>query len=1331
MKLFQRSMSMLLVLVMVLGMVYLHPAETRAAAKDHISTTYASSLSVQTKKTVGLMAEPVSTGTVKYTVPSGTTLTVVALHKNTADTYWYEVRYYNMTLYVDATACAMVSHLVGDVTLSDAMTPAALGYGQGFPLGGTVKSTLNMLGKITASVHYSSNITEQPAISSSDTVDGYSYSLTGSKVDTNMIYSDLPAGSYTHLITAEAISYFINDDGALYRCIDTVVLENKPLIVTNASAPNAVVAKGIDVSVHQGYIDWSKVAGNIDFAILRIGYEYTLDSRFTEFAAACNQYNIPFGVYIYSYAESEAEAIAEAEFVISVLKNYKVDLPVFFDIEDECQSVLGASAIQRIVKAFCETVKDAGYQPGLYTFVSWFNSYFGDSYYNSLPKWVAQIQVNSCSYAKGLTMWQYSWEGSVPGINGNVDCNYYYGELPFATSDKTYLASCTYYPANFLAETTQFDNLRSYPSTDHTVLQPLDAGTQVHVTGVYKNHYGNYWYQINMGDGRVGYIGADAATPTTFLYDDFCVMNPTMDNMALNVGYYLKGKITSLNNNLYQVNARIYAGEDTTATPVLSSSDNPNSKSYTLNYSTVCDNLYFSDLEKGYYTYEISVDVKNYYAEGGVLKCENENVVIWTKGFTVGGAAITPPESVACDHNVVTQPGHSATCTASGKTDGSYCSKCGEVFKTQTDIPALGHKHVATHLPANCVDYAKTQYICGQCGDSYSIYDFEEDAEWTEVKPDVPEHLMETKTQYRYRDKKIITSASAAVAGFTQVSRKWEATDTVEFHYAASWPAGYDKSHTIYSQYNKALVSDSENETTKVTVNFTGKLIGYIYYHWCIGTYQYGPINRATSPTKTDRYSTFHSFPASAETIDPTTYTPASDGSITYPHAGACTDSHWWYYFPVYAQNYTVYKAVYTHEGFTDWSDWSDTAPASADGRQVEERTLYRVAGGELGDHEFVDHVCIHCGETDICLHLNHTTDGICTTCGETAEHSYDGGVCTICGKAQRIPAIKAGAVSLSFEDEIFLNFYFTLADIDDPDAEQMGLVAWNTPRAEGTIENAKHIYPGAITDGINYMVSTDGIMAKCLGDLVYARIYVRLADGSYVYSRMLVTSPERYALNRIQKSTNPEMRQVCVAMLNYGAEAQKFFGHKPYDLANGELTQEMSALISAYDGDMMEKLVPIPGEKSANFRDNGGFSNFYASASFNSAFALNLYFAPARTPDGNLTLYYWSAEDYQKAEVLTTENATEVTVMTPNGREFWGEVDGIAAKQMDQAVYFAVSYEADGVTYTTDVMVYSLGAYCKSLVKQNTDISPLVAATAVYGYYAKRYFRTIEKEEG
>lgn len=1321
---------MLLALVMVLGMVYLRPAEAKAAASDYISTTYASSLSVQTNKTVSLMAEPVSTGTAKYTVPSGTMLTVVALHKNTEGNYWYEARYYNMTLYVDATACTMVDHLIGDVTLSAPMTPAALGYGQGFPLGGTVKSTLNKLGKITAAVHYSSNITEQPAISSSDTVNGYSYTLDSSKVDVNMIYSDLPAGSYTHLLTVEAISYFVHD-GMLQTCTDTVVLENKPLIVTNADSPNPVVAKGIDVSVHQGYINWASVAGNIDFAILRIGYEYTLDTRFTEFAAACNQYNIPFGVYIYSYAESEAEAIAEAEFVISVLKNYKVDLPVFFDIEDSCQSVLGASAIQRIVKAFCETIKDAGYQPGLYTFLSWFNSYFGDSYYNSLPKWVAQIDVSSCSYAKGLTMWQYSWEGSIPGINGDVDCNYYYGELPFATADKTYLANCTYYPANFSAVVDQDAVLRSYPSSDYTSLETISAGTEVHVTAVYKNTYGNYWYQVNRGNGTVGYISSDAATVTTFLYDDFCVMNPTMENLALNAGYYLKGRLHSLNNNMYQVNARIYAGEDTTAQPVLSSYDNPNSKSYTLNYSTVCDNLYFSDLETGYYTYEISVDVKNYYAVDGTLKCENENVVLWTKGFTVGGAAITPPESVACDHNVVTQPGKAATCTEAGLTEGSYCSKCGEVFKTQTAVPSTGHSYVATQVPANCVDYAKTKYVCGSCGDTYSVYDFEEDAEWTEVKPDAPEHLIESKTQYRYRDKKTVTSSSAAVDGFIQVNKKWEDAGTSEIHYAGSWPEGYDKSHTLYSQYNKATVSNSENETTKITVNYSGKLIGYIYYHWCYGTYAYGPINRSTSKVKTDTFNTFHSFVANSATIDPTTLTTASDGSVTYPHAGACTDSHWWYYFPVYAQSYTTYKAVYTHEGWTEWSDWSDTAPATADGRQVEERTVYRVVGGELGDHEFVNHVCIHCGETDICLHPNHTTDGICTTCGEAAEHSFDGGICTVCGKAQRIPAINTGSVSLSFEDEIFLNFYFTLTDVDDPDAEQMGLVSWNTPRAEGTIENAKHIYPGAITDGTNYMVSTNGIVAKCLGDLVYARIYVKLADGSYVYSRMLVTSPERYALNRIQKSTSQEMRQVCVAMLSYGAEAQKFFGHKPYDLANGELTAEMSALITAYSPDMIEKLVPIPAEKGAAFRDNGGFSNFYVSASFNSAFALNLYYTPAHTPDGNLTLYYWSMEDYQKAEELTADNATSITAMTPNGSEFWGEVDGIAAKQMDQAVYFAVAYETDGVTYTTDVMVYSLGVYCKSLVKQGTDISPLVAATAVYGYYAKQYFQSIEKEEG
>ena len=1333
MKLFQRSLSILLALVMVLGMVYISPAGADAAAKDYISTTYASNLSVQTRKTVSLMAEPVSTGTVKYTVPSGTMLTVKALHKNTANTYWYEVLYYDLTLYVDATACKLVDHLTGDVTITDIMTPAALGYGAGFPLGGTVKSTLNKLGKITAAVHYTSNITEQPAISSSDTVDGYSYSLTGSTVDNNMIYSDLATGSYTHLLTVEAISYYINDSGALTTSTQTVVLESKPLVVTQANVSNTIVAKGIDVSVWNGDINWATVANQVDFAILRIGFEYTLDTKFTQNAKGCNDNGVPFGVYIYSYAESEAEAIAEAEFVISALKNYDVDLPIFFDIEDECQSSLGSATIQKIVKAFCETIKDAGYQPGLYTFLSWFNSYFYDSYYNSLPKWVAQVGTSTCSYGKGVTMWQYSWTGQFSGMSGDVDCNYYYGELPFATADTTYLAKCTYYPANFNAVMDKEATLYSYPASDYSALDTISAGSEVHITAVYKNSYGNYWYQVNMGNGTVGYIGSDTATAKTFRYDDLSVIDPTMDDIALNAGYYLKGRLHAINNSLYQVNARVYSGEDTSATPVLSSYDNPNSKIYVLNYSDVCDNMIFSDLETGYYTYEISADVKNYYVSGGTLKYQNENVVLWTKPFTVGGASITPPESLVCDHTVVTQSGKAATCTATGLTDGSYCSKCGEVFAEQSTIPATGHSYVATSIPANCVDSAKTKYVCANCGDTYSIYDYEADAQWSETKPDVSDSLIESKTQYRYRDLQTITSSSAAVDGFTQISKTWESAGTTEFHYAASWPSGYDTSHSLYSQYNKTPVAASETETTKITVNSTGKLVGYIYYHWCYGTYTAGPINRSTSKVKTDEFNTFHSFVASIETNDPTTYTPASDGSITYPTASACTDSHWWYYFPVYAHNYTTYKAVYTHEGWGDWSDWSDTATSATDTRQVEERTVYRVTGGELGDHEFVDHICIYCGESDICQHPSHSTAGICTTCGETAEHTYDGGICTVCGKAEPVPAINISGVSLSFEDEIFMNFYFTLTDVENPDAAEMGLITWSSPKTDGTIDNAQKTYPGARTDGTNYMVNTDGIVAKCLGDTIYAKIYVKLADGGYVYSQMLSTSPERYALNRIQKSTSQEMREVCVAMLNYGAEAQKFFGHKPYDLANGELTDEMKSLVTAYDTTMVTKPAAVPTEKSKNFVNDASdpsFSGSTVSASFNSAFAVNLYFTPAKTPDGDVTLYVWNLNDYNALSELTVDNATTVFTMVPSSATtYWGEVDGIAAKQMNQAFYFAVVYESGGQTYSTNVLSYSLGAYCQTLANlASTDDADLAAATVVYGYYAKRYFTSIGK---
>ena len=1325
MKQFKRCLSLLLALAMLLSLVYVDPVtRTHAAsASSYISTTYDAHLSVKTTKAVALMKDPSTDATAAYTLAKDTMLTVKALHKNSTGTYWYEVLYYDLTLYVDATATTMVDHLTGDVTAADLLTPAALGYGQGFPIGGTITSSLNKLGKVTASVHKSSNIHGKAVISSSDTINGYSYSLKGSTVDNNMIYSDLAAGSYTHLLTVEAISYYIDDSGALATSTQTVVLDNKPLVVTNASSPNSIVAKGIDVSYYQGNIDWASVATQVDFAILRIGYEYTLDSKFTQNAAGCNANGVPFGVYIYSYAESEAEAIAEAEFVISVLKNYKVDLPVFFDIEDECQSTLGATAIQNIVKAFCETIKDAGYEPGLYTFLSWFNSYFGDSYYNSLPKWVAQIQVSNCSYAKGLTMWQYSWTGSFSGISGDVDSNYYYGEFPGKSTDTSYLGSCTYYPSNLDVTVTEEVNMRQYPSTDYSLVKTLPVGTQLHVTGLYKNTYGNYWYQVEK-DGVTGYISAGYVRVDDFRYDDLSVVDPTMADLALGSGYYLKGRLASLYNNLYKVNAKIYSGEDTLASPVLSSSASPNAKEYTLNYSDVCDNMIFSDLDTGYYTYELSADVKNYYVSNGSLSYQDENVVVWTAPFTVGGAAIQPPASVVCDHSIVTDAAVAATCTTTGLTEGSHCSKCGIVFAEQAVIPAAGHSYTSKIVAATCRDYERVEYTCSGCGDHYSIYAGQSD--WTETKPEgVDESMLETKTQYHYSDYETKISADPALSGYTQIGKEWIKKSSGSVQYVESWPAGFDTSNSLYASYNNQAYTAGETATTK-TETSESTLLGFVMWHWCSGEYSDGPYNRTTSKTKTDYYDTFNAFATPLSSLDPRTLTHASDGSVTFSHGTACRDSWWWYYTPIYVQNYTIYEAQYTYERWTDWSDWSDSAVAATDTRKVETRTVYRYITGELGDHNYVNGVCTVCGDSQTCLHPSHDTSGICSSCGETVVHSYVDGICSVCGKEQVIPKILPQYPAVSFEGEILMNIVFDVEGMEGVSLEDMGLLTWSVPQVNGTIDTAQAVSPGVQTYGSYYMAKTKGIPAKKLGDTIYFKIYAKLDDGSYVYSSMLSTSPKAYALSRIKNSTDEQMKSLCVAMLNYGAAAQEYFSYKPYDLMNASLTEEQKKLVDAYDPSMIAQIPGVSAEKAGMFvRTAGGFSKMYPQVSFEGAFAINYYFTPAKPMDGEMTLYYWGPNAFGSTSVLTPNNCSgSMTMEEVEDGAYWGDLTGIAAKQIDQVAYMAGVYYSDGEVYTTGILPYSLGEYCRNIAaNENSDARHLAAMTAVYGYYAKDYF--------
>ncbi len=200
-----------------------------------------------------------------------------------------------------------------------------------------------------------------------------------------------------------------------------------------------VVAIGPDISVHQGSVNFATLDSVSDFVILRIGYggnNPTLDTRFDSYLASAQARNLPIGVYIYSYADTTAEAIKEADWVVATLNakglNGKLQYPVYFDYEEASVWNRDVTTNTNVCNAFMDTVKAAGYYPGLYINGSMMNGAI-NKYDIHGDIWVAAYGCswnyfnNNYNNSK-VTMWQYATGepqfGSQPG---NIHLGAYYG----------------------------------------------------------------------------------------------------------------------------------------------------------------------------------------------------------------------------------------------------------------------------------------------------------------------------------------------------------------------------------------------------------------------------------------------------------------------------------------------------------------------------------------------------------------------------------------------------------------------------------------------------------------------------------------------------------------------------------------------------------------------------------------------------------------------------------------------------------------------------------------------------------------------------------------
>ena len=320
-------------------------------------------------------------------------------------------------------------------------------------------------------------------------------------------------------------------------------------------------------------------------------------------------------------------------------------------------------------------------------------------------------------------------------------------------------------------------------------------------------------------------------------------------------------------------------------------------------------------------------------------------------------------------------------------------------------------------------------------------------------------------------------------------------------------------------------------------------------------------------------------------------------------------------------------------------------------------------------------------------------------------------------------PTLTLKAPTLEFKDMITVNAMFTAENLDD--VVEMGMITYSSKVDTWNVETAEHVIPGTTYDEVTgrYIACSQGIHAKYLGDTVYLAAYAKLTDGTYAYSKLAGYSPIQYATSKL-KGTDVPLKQLVVAMLNYGAAAQTHFNHNVENLANATLTAEQIALPEAYRSDMVSTVASPSQAKQGAFYNNKGFAKRYPSISFEGAFCINYFFTPNYAPDNGITLYFWNAKDYDAVSTLTTANASGSMKLEGSGTgEYRGDIVGIAAKNLGEGVYVAAVYENNGTTWTSGVLGYSIGAYCSSQATKGGTIADLAMATAVYGYQAREYF--------
>ena len=256
------------------------------------------------------------------------------------------------------------------------------------------------------------------------------------KADTSIkLYKKVQDFLYTGWQTIDGKTYYYKRDNT-YVTGDQVIGGVTYHFATDGSLTKGSGTLGIDVSKYQPNINWSSVKNSgVSFVIIRCGYRGAStgvlieDPYFKSHIKGAKAAGLKVGVYFFTTALTEAEAIEEASMCAYLCGGYGINYPVFMDCESSSRpgyNSLSASDRTKIIQAFCNTLKSAGYTPGVYANKTWLTEKMSASALSGYKIWLAQYNASGPTYNGRYDLWQYTSKGSVSGISGNVDMNQSY-----------------------------------------------------------------------------------------------------------------------------------------------------------------------------------------------------------------------------------------------------------------------------------------------------------------------------------------------------------------------------------------------------------------------------------------------------------------------------------------------------------------------------------------------------------------------------------------------------------------------------------------------------------------------------------------------------------------------------------------------------------------------------------------------------------------------------------------------------------------------------------------------------------------------------------------